>query len=74
MSLKIDNIYAFICTDKDGNEGIIGHRVGGTMMPFVMADVERIKQLRPIAEEISKEYKTKITLSKFSVRTDLEVI
>lgn len=72
---KIEVIYAFIANDKEpDDEGLVGVRVGDTWMPLVGADVARVNSLRAIAQEIAKTTKKKITLAKFSTRTDMETI
>lgn len=59
MNLKIRELYAFISTDENGDEGIIGAIMpgsGGTFMPFVGADLARVESLRSIADQIAKAY------------------
>lgn len=72
---KITTIHAFIATEIDGTEGVIGQLMpDGVFMPFVCADAERVKQLRPFAKNIARIGKTSVKLIRFSVREDLEVI
>lgn len=75
MTLSIDTIYAFIAVDDDG-EGVCGAKIGpgGTFMPLVGADLERVEQLRPVAKLIARESGKRIVLSHFTNRTDVEVI
>lgn len=71
--LRIDQMFAFICLDDDGTEGIPAFLAGGLAMPMVGADMKRVESLRPIAQDMVKAGK-KITLVKFSVRETLEEI
>lgn len=78
MPFKVEAIHAFIAVDpKDpkGDEGICGF-VGehDRWIPMIAADKTRLDQLRPVAESISRDMGVKITLVRFSQRTDLEVI
>ena len=72
--LKIDEIFAFVAVDADG-EGITGFmNSSGQWMPLVGADMKRVEQLRPIAQDIAKQSGKTIRLIHFSTRTELEVI
>lgn len=52
----IEDIYAIVCIEADGSEGIPAFGpVNGMMMPMVGADKERIDSLIPTAKEISRE-------------------
>lgn len=74
MSFKITTLSAFIATGDDGDEGIIGQKIGDTFYPFVMADEDRIKQLRPMAEKIAQVSKKAVKFVRFSVREDIETL
>lgn len=72
---KIKEIHAFIATEDDGTEGIIGQLApDGVFMPFVCADAERVKSLRPFAIQIARTSNKPLKLVRFSMREDLEVI
>ncbi len=72
--LRIDSMFAFICLDDDGTEGIPAFMTpGGIAMPMVGADLQRVDSLRPIARQMVEAGK-KITLVKFSHRETLEEI
>jgi hypothetical protein len=72
---KIKTIHAFIATEDDGTEGVIGQLMpDGVFMPFVCADAERVKLLRPFAAEIARMSNKPVKLARFSVREDLEDI
>jgi hypothetical protein len=71
--LHIDELFVFVASDKDG-EAVPAFEAGTVMMPLVAADKARVDTLRSIARTIAKQSGNKITLCRFSVREDLEVI
>ena len=74
VKLKIDEIFAFVAEDDDG-EGITGFLgPDGTWLPMVGADMARVDQLRPIAREIARKSGKRIHLLKFSTRSEVEII
>lgn len=63
--LKINELYAFISSDDDG-EGIIGAKISdGTFLPFIGADLERVESLKPIADKICSLYGKKYEIRYF---------
>jgi hypothetical protein len=71
--LRIDELYAFIASDADG-EGLPAFQNGGMMLPMVCADKARVDSLREMARQIVRETGNKITLCRFSLREEIEVI
>jgi hypothetical protein len=72
--LRIDEVFVFIAKDKDG-EGVPAFTLpGGMMLPMVCADKARVDSLREMARTIARNTGNKITLCRFSVREELEVI
>jgi hypothetical protein len=71
--LRIDEIYVFIASSADG-EGLPAFLRNGMMLPMVCADKARVESLREIAKTIARESGNEITLCRFSVRQELEVI
>lgn len=72
--LKIDEVFAFVSVDDEG-EGICGFmRPNGQWMPLVGADMKRVESLRPIAKDIARSSGKTIRLLHFSTRRELEVI
>jgi hypothetical protein len=71
--LRIDELYAFITSDADG-EGLPAFSHNGFMLPMVCADKARVDALRAKAKEIAAKSGNKITLCRFSVREEIEVI
>jgi len=73
--MKITTIKAYISIDDNGDEGICGFmKPDGQWLPMVCADDARVDSLRPLAEKIAKASGKLITLARFSVREDMEVI
>lgn len=75
---RIDDCWMYISEDTKG-EGVCGmmtSAVTGTpiFMPLVAADEERLRALKPMAEQIAKETGKKIKLIKLSTREDIEDI
>jgi hypothetical protein len=77
---KITNIWAFIATDKNGeDEGVVAKLFTDPLgsdawMPLVGADEARVNSLKPLAQEIARLTRKNIVLVKFSVRKDVETI
>ena len=71
--LRIDEVFLFVASDVDG-EGIPAFMDGLLWMPLVCADKARVDSLREMARTITRESGNKITLVRFTVREDLEVI
>lgn len=52
--LKIDELFAFISVDENGNEGIMAASApNGMWHPLIGADTARVDSLRPVADEIT---------------------
>ena len=61
-------MYAFVVADKDqDDEGIMGFRTHGGMMPMVGADMKRVESLKPIADEICKKIGKTYKIFKFKL-------
>jgi hypothetical protein len=71
---RIDCLYAFIAKDAQGVEGLPAYQMGKILMPLVGADPARIDSLRKVAREVSHYTGQTLTLCRFSVREELEVI
>lgn len=72
--LRINEIFAFVSVDNNGNEGVCGFSTPEGMMPLIAADPERVESLRVIAKQLAGMTDKKIQLIKFTVREDMEVI
>lgn len=72
--LHIESMFAFICTDLDGSEGVpaIGPMPDGTVYPLMGADLERMASLRQYAEKLAEGGRL-VKLVKFTHREELEI-
>ena len=63
MGFVVDEIFAFIAVDDDGDEGVMAAKMGDTMMPLIFADLTRLPTFAPVADNIAKaagkDYKLK---------------
>ena len=63
MGFVVEELFAFIAVDDDGDEGVIAAKMGDMMMPLVFADLARLPTFAPIADAVSKatgvDYKLK---------------
>jgi hypothetical protein len=71
---SIDALYAWVATEPDGGEGICSAQIGGTHMPLVGANMDRIKSLRLYAEAVRRMSGYPVRLVRFGSRDDLEVL
>lgn len=72
--LKVNEIYAYISFDSDGNEGVCAFMSGNTMLPMIAADPARLEQLEPIAKKLARLSPHPIELIKFSAREKVRQI
>lgn len=76
IPLLINELYAFIGTDGQGQEGIVSAEgiIDGrrTMLPLVGADRERMLSYRPLAVSATQQTGQPIRLVRFSTREELE--
>lgn len=47
---RIEALYAWICREPDGGEGVVATLLGGQWFPLIGADRERIESLRAVAQ------------------------
>lgn len=73
MTLKIDEMFAFIAVEEDG-EGLPAFQMGDMLMPLVAADSARVDSLRRMAQAICNASGMQMKLVRFSVREELETI
>lgn len=74
---RIDGIWAWVAVDPDdGDEGVIGMYAGDDLgwLPLIAADRVRLDEMRPIAAAHALATRRPVTLVRFDVRTELEVI
>lgn len=53
---RINELYAFISIDENGDEGLMAFFSIGTWMPMVGADLDNVKSLREIANKSGQKY------------------
>lgn len=72
---RLTAVWAWVAVDpEDDQEGICGFRTPTGWLPMIGADEARIRQLRPIAEQLARASERPIQLVKFTTRENLEVI
>lgn len=73
---KITHLWAFVCADSDGDEGLpaVYQPQTGMMMPLVGSDLVRVDLLRQQAQMIADKSGQTIELRKFSVCEVIETI
>ena len=71
---KINELYAFIAEEGIDDEGVVAMKLESNWLPMVGSDMDRMISLKPIATKIANLTGKNITLAKFSIRTDMEVI
>lgn len=72
--LNIETLYAFVVRDDDNTEGVIGMSTASGWMPFVGADLARVNDLKPYAQQIATRLGKTVTLAVFQTRQNVEVI
>jgi hypothetical protein len=50
---QITELWAWVVTEADGGEGVPAIELDGVALPLVGADGERMKLLRPYAEQVA---------------------
>jgi hypothetical protein len=73
---RIEQMYAWVTLDPaDNTEGLIGAVApDGRWAPFVGADERRIRSQRPSAQVIADEILRPVTLVRFELRHEIEVL
>jgi hypothetical protein len=72
--ISIDQVYAFVAIDSDGEEGITAYRSAEGWMPLVCGDWDRVQSLMLIAQKIANQTGKTISLVKFERRSQIEEI
>jgi hypothetical protein len=70
---KITELFAWICTEPDGGDGIPAMHHNGTALPLVGSDGARIESFRPYAEDLARRG-LPVRLARFSTMEVLEEI
>jgi hypothetical protein len=74
MPLKIEEMFAFVTVDADGNEGVAAMKTVMGWMPMVGADWNMVQSLKPAAVQIANAIGRPIKLIKFRERIEVEDI
>ena len=74
MTKKITELFAWVCTEADGGEGIPAASLGGMPFPLIGADQERIQSLRPYAEDAAYRLGLPVKLMRFTGGEVLEIL
>jgi hypothetical protein len=69
---RINSVFAYLSVDKDGSEGVCAAPIGpgGTLVPLIAADQERLKSITPWAEKIAEVTGMTIVLVEFTTRVE----
>jgi hypothetical protein len=72
--LRIDQVWAFVAVDEDGNEGVCAAPFTGMgVVPLIAADEARLASILPVAQRIATMSGRTVKLIKLSVREELQV-
>lgn len=73
--LRIEEIYAYVAVDDEG-EGITAYLSpeNGHWMPMVGADMDRMKSLAPVAQQLADKGDRPIKLIRYATRSELETL
>jgi hypothetical protein len=72
MGFKIEKLTAFVAVDPaDGDEGVIGMKMGDNWVPLIAADHIRAAEYFPLALKICRETKTELKILQFDNRKDV---
>lgn len=74
VGFRIGAIHAFVAVHSDDDEGIVGIPTIDGILPAIAADKQRLDELRPLVERLSKSQDLPIKLVRFDQRTDVETI
>lgn len=69
MGYIVDELFAFIASDGDGDEGVVAVELvnDNSMMPLVAADLMRIQKMVPFAKAIEEQTGHTVTLKHFTL-------
>ncbi len=74
MNDKITEMFAFVCTDKDGSDGIPAVQTGHFLAPLLGTDMKRIDSVRPVAQALADDKGVAMKLVRFSQIEVLETL
>lgn len=71
---RIDSVFVFIAADENGDEGLIGCEGPHGWVPFVCGDLERVEQLRPLAQDVADATGRPVTLRYLGTARNVETL
>jgi len=75
MGKTIDEVFAFVSSDKQPegwSEGILSFQAfDGIHMPMIGADMQRVRSLIPIADELARKAKITYRIYHFTNKRDI---
>jgi hypothetical protein len=74
MNVKITELFAFICTDENGDEGIPAINLIGMVMPLIGADRKRIESLREAGQDSANKTGRQVRIAVFRGMEVIEVL
>lgn len=72
--LRINEVFAYVLVDEDGDEGVPAVGLGSMWYPMMGADRERMADFRRHAQEIAKAKGRAVRLVRFTTRETLETL
>lgn len=61
----LNELWAFVSVDKDGNEGIISASIGIGTIPLVTGDKDVLPRLQNIAQQIAEQMQVEVRLNHY---------
>lgn len=74
MSDKITELFAFICTDENGDDGIPAMHLMGIAMPLVGADLKRVESLRVHGQQAANNTQRPVRIAVFRSMEIIETL
>lgn len=68
---KINSLTAYVSVLPDGDEGVMGKRMGNVYMPLIGADEKRLKEYFPIAKKIADAEGCSFRVLRFDLVEDI---
>lgn len=72
--MKITELFAYICTEDDGGEGVPAVRLGPALFPLMGADTQRMKSLREAAQDAANKTGRPVRLAVFRAMEVIDTI
>lgn len=70
----ITELFVFISTDADGNDGIVATNFGAVMMPLITSRPKVADLMKRVAADVGKQCGSRIRLIRLTAREEVEVI